>query len=135
MNSELQRAEPQAIDTPRTEAAKPRTSGRMYTPRVDVVETEDALIMYADLPGVRQEDVSLTCKGDELVLHAACEPRHAGKRPIYAEYGVGDYHRVFRITEQVETGGIEASLKDGVLTVRVPKAEAVRPRRIAVTGG
>ena len=135
MNSELQRAEPQMIDTPRNETAKPRTSDRLYAPRVDVLETEDALILYADLPGVKPDDVALTCKGDELVLHAACEPRHAGKRPIYAEYGVGDFHRAFKIAEQVETSGIEAALKDGVLTVRVPKSEAVRPKRIAVTSG
>jgi len=135
VNSELQRAEPQAIDTPQAQTVKPRTSGRTYAPRVDVVETEDALALYADLPGVKPQDVSLTCKGDELVLHAACEPRHAGRRPLYAEYGVGDFHRAFKIAEQVETGGMEASLKDGVLAVRVPKAAAVRPKRIAVTGG
>ena len=135
MTGELQHTQPQTIETPRTEAAKPRTPGRMFTPRVDVVETEDALTLYADLPGVKQEDVSLTCKGDELILHAACAPRHLGKRKLYAEYGVGDFYRAFKIAEQVETGGIEASLKDGVLTVRVPKAESVRPKRIAVTGG
>jgi HSP20 family protein len=135
MNSELQRAEPQVVETPRNESAKPRSSGRMYTPRVDVIETDDALVLYADLPGVKQEDVSLTCKGDELILHATCEPRHTGKRPLYAEYGVGDFYRAFKIAEQVETSGIEASLKDGVMTVRVPKAEAVRPKRIAVTNG
>lgn len=129
MNSELQRTEPQA-----TQTAKPRPTSGMYTPRVDVVETEDALILYVDLPGVKQEDVSLTYKGDELILHAVCTPRNVGKRKLYAEYGVGDFHRAFKIAEQVEADGIEASLKDGVLTVRVPKAEAVRPKRIAVTG-
>jgi len=78
--------------------------------------------------------VSLTCKADELVLHAPCAPRNVGKKRLYAEYGVGDFYRVFRIAEQVETDGIEASLKDGVLTVRVPKAAAIRPKRITVTG-
>jgi HSP20 family protein len=128
MTSELQRVRPQVIETPRQPA-------RTYTPRVDVVGTDDALILYADLPGVKQEDVSLTCKGDELVLHATCAPRHAGKKMVYSEFGVGDFYRAFKIAEQVETGGIEASLKDGVLTVRMPKTEAVRPKRIAVKGG
>jgi HSP20 family molecular chaperone IbpA len=135
MTSELQRAKPQMIETPQNGAAKPRTPSQMFTPRVDVVETDDALILYADLPGVKQEDVSLTCKGDELILHASCEPRHPGKKRLYAEYGVGDFHRTFRIAEPIETDGMEASLKDGVLTVRVPKSEAARPKRIAVTGG
>ncbi|VTR92776.1 Heat shock protein Hsp20 OS=Rhodopirellula maiorica SM1 GN=RMSM_05793 PE=3 SV=1: HSP20 [Gemmata massiliana] len=135
MNSELQRAELQMADTFQPERSKPRSSDRVYTPRVDVIETEDALTLYADLPGVKQEDVALTCQGDELILHATCEPRRPGKRLLYAEYGVGDFHRAFKIAEQVETSGIEASLKDGVLTVRVPKAEAIRPKRIAVTSG
>ncbi|QJW96306.1 Hsp20/alpha crystallin family protein [Frigoriglobus tundricola] len=135
MNSELQRAESQGDQVARTETAKPRPGGGTYTPRVDVVETEDALVLYADLPGAEPEDISLTCKGDELVLRAACAPRHAGKKRLYAEYGVGQYYRAFKIAEQVETGGTEASLKDGVLTVRVPKAEAIRPKRIAVKGG
>lgn len=135
MNRELQRAEPQTAETPRGDVTKPRAPDRMYVPRVDVVETDDALLLYADLPGVKQEDVALTCQGDELVLHAACAPRHAGKKLLYSEYGVGDFHRAFRVAEQVETGGIGASLKDGVLTVRVPKAEAVRTKRIAVTSG
>ena len=133
MTSELQR-QSQMIETSRTEAAKPRVPGRMFTPRVDVVETDDALTLYADLPGVKQEDVSLSCKGDELILHAACAPRNQGKRKLYAEYEVGDSYRAFKIAEQVETGEIAASLKDGMLTVRVPKADAVRTKRITVKG-
>ncbi len=135
MDTELRRADSRTLHATRTETAQPRPSGRTYTPRVDVVETEHALVLYADLPGVKREDVSLTCKGDELILHAACAQRHAGRKRLYAEYGVGQYYRAFKIAEQVETGGIEASFKDGVLTVRVPKAEAVRPRRIAVKVG
>ena len=73
---------------------------------MDVLETEDALILYADLPGVKPDDVALTCKGDELVLHAACEPRHAGKRPIYAEYGVGDFHPRSRSPSRSRPAGL-----------------------------
>lgn len=127
MTGELQLARPQMNET--------FSPTRMYTPRVDVVESDDALILYADLPGVKKEDVSLSCKGNELILRATCAPRHTGKKRLYSEYGVGDFYRAFKIAEQVETDGIEASLKDGVLTVRVPKAEAARTKRIAVTGG
>jgi len=136
MNSELQKVETaQPIETGRNDTTKPRSTGGVYMPRVDVLETDDELLLYADVPGVKQDDVSLTCKGDEMVLHAACAPRNAGKKPLSAEYGVGDYYRAFRLAEQVETDRIEASIKDGVLTVRVPKAAAVRPKRIAVTSG
>jgi len=133
MNRELQKVETPRIEAPRQETAKSRPGG-MFAPRVDVLETNDELLLYADLPGVKQEDVSLTCKGDEFVLQASCAPRNVGKKQLYAEYGVGDFSRAFRIAEQVETDGIEASLKDGVLTVRVPKAAAIRPKRITVTG-
>ena len=115
------------------EARQTRPAG-VYAPRVDVVETQDDLLLYADLPGVRTEDVTLSCKGDQLVLHARCAPRRHGTAALHAEYGVGDFHRTFTVTEQVDTAGIEASLKDGVLTVRLPKTEAVRPRRIRVRG-
>jgi HSP20 family protein len=112
----------------------PKGQRPVFTPRVDVVENENEFMLYADLPGVKQEDVSLECKGDELILHAKCSPRGYGKRAIHAEYGVGDFYRAFRLAEPVEPGRIEASLAGGVLTVRVPKAEAVRPKRIPVTG-
>ena len=134
-NNELQTTEQRGAETRPGEMTKPQSAGGVYAPRVDVLETDDELLLYADLPGVSPDDVSLNCKGDELVLHARCAPRHAGKRPIYTEYGVGDFYRAFRIAEQVEPGGVEASLKDGVLAVRVPKADAVRPRRISVRGG
>jgi len=134
MNSELQKVETPRIEVPRNETAKAR-SGGILAPRVDVLETDDALLLYADLPGVKQEDLSLTCKGDELVLSAPCAPRNVGKKRLYAEYGVGDFYRAFRIAEGVDTGKIEATLVDGVLTVRLPKAERAKPKRIAVTGG
>jgi HSP20 family protein len=134
MNSELQKVETPRNETPRNETPKPRSAGGVYAPQVDVLETDDEMLLYADLPGVKPEDVSLTCKGDEVVLHAACASRNVGKERLYAEYGVGDFYRAFRIAEQVDRDGIEASLTDGVLTVRVPKAVAVRPKRITVAG-
>ena len=135
MTEQLQNVERQAADQPREQAGKPRSAGGVFAPRVDVRETENEFLLRADLPGVKPGDVNLDCKGDELVLHARCAPRHAGKRLLHAEYGVGDFYRAFRIAEDVDTGKIEASLYDGVLTVRLPKAERAKPKRIAVTGG
>lgn len=106
----------------------------VFTPRVDVIENENEYVLCADLPGVKQEDVSLECKGDELILRARCCPRGYGKRALHAEYGVGDFYRAFTIADRVDREGIEASLRDGVLTVRVPKAAALRPKRITVKG-
>lgn len=121
-------------ETPeRTEAAR-RSPGGVYVPRVDVLETDAAYLLRADLPGVKPEGVSLRCKADELVLHARCEPGPAGKRPVRLEYGTGDYFRAFRLGEQADRTAIEAGITAGVLTVRVPKVEAARPKKIAVRG-
>lgn len=117
-----------------THENQPRQGEVYYTPRVDLVETEEDLFLFADLPGVRPEDVSLEREGKSLVLHAPCRPRSYGSKTLHAEYGVGNYYRAFSIVEEVEADKIEASLENGVLTVRVPKAQSVRPQRIAVKG-
>lgn len=132
MTTELQSTTASANGTASTQT---KGADRVYAPRVDVVETDNELILYADLPGAKAEDVSLTCRAGELILHARCGPRGYGREPLHTEYGVGDFYRAFTVTEEVDCGGIEASLKDGVLAVRLPKAEAVRPKRIAVKGG
>lgn len=131
MTTELQNTTATASGTA---PAPTKGADRVYAPRVDVVETDNELILYADLPGVKAEDVSLTCKAGELILHARCGPRSYGREPVHTEYGVGDFYRAFTVTEQVDCGGIEAALREGVLAVRLPKAEAVRPKKIPVKG-
>lgn len=106
----------------------------VFTPRVDLVETPEDLLLYADLPGVRSEDVTLECKGGELHLEAKCSPRHGSLKTIHREYGVGNFQRSFRLGEQVDAERIEAAMMDGVLAVRLPKIEAARPRRIPIKG-
>jgi len=106
----------------------------MFAPRVDVFETEDALLLYADVPGVKAEDVDVHFERGELTLHGRCVPPRVDAALVQAEYGVGDYHRVFTINEQVDPENITAELKHGVLTVRLPKAEAVKPKKITVKG-
>jgi HSP20 family protein len=110
------------------------TRGALYTPRVDILEKEDALVLYADLPGVRPEDVDVRFENGELVVHGKCAPRHPEANYLRAEYGVGDYYRAFAVSEQIDAGKIEATLQNGVLTLTLPKAEAVKPRKIAVKG-
>lgn len=114
--TELQKAETSKNET----SAQPAKSRNVfYTPCVDIIETNDELILYADLPGVKPGDVLLEQKGNELVLHAHCSPCFHGTKMLHAEYGMGDFYRAFTIAEEVDYDGIEASLKNGVLTVRV----------------
>jgi len=106
----------------------------VFTPHVDVFETEDALLLYADMPGLKPEDLDVRFENGELTLHGRCTPPKVDANPVRAEYGVGDYHRAFTINEQVDAENITAELKHGVLTVRLPKAESVKPKKITVKG-
>ena len=110
------------------------TRGIFYTPHVDILETEDELVLYADVPGVKPENVDVRCENGELTLHARCSPRQQEMEYALCEYGVGDFYRAFTLDESIDAGKISAELKNGVLTLHLPKAEAVKPRRIAVKG-
>ena len=113
-------------------AADCRCSSATYTPRVDIVETEGELRLYADLPGVSPEDVDIRYENGELGLVGKVAPRYEGVEPLAAEYGVGDFSRSYSISEAVDAEQISAEMHDGVLTVHLPKTEAVKPRKIEV---
>jgi HSP20 family protein len=104
------------------------------TPRVDILETEDELLVLADMPGVRPEDVDVRFENGELTVHGRRESAHKDKPRAFSEAEVNGYFRSFRLTEHLSADKIEAELKNGVLTLRLPKVEAVKPRRIAVKG-
>lgn len=113
-------------DTP---AAPDGTSGERtvtVNPRVDVLETENEFLVLADMPGVKPEDVDVRFEKGELSVH--------GRRPTDREDETTAYHRTFAVADTVAADKISADLKAGVLTIRLPKVEAVKPKRIAVTG-
>jgi len=108
--------------------------GRVFAPQVDIVEGEHELLLLADVPGVKSEDVEVSYEQGLLTLHARVHPRQDEEqtRFVVREYGVGDFYRSFQIGEGIDPQKIEAHLKDGVLTLHLPKAEAAKPRRIKV---
>jgi HSP20 family protein len=108
--------------------------GYALTPRVDVYETENELVLYADVPGVRAEDVELRYERGELTLHGRVRPRQRPEQYFQGEYEPGDFFRVFQVHESIDGSRITAECKGGVLTVHLPKAEAVRPRQVQVHG-
>lgn len=124
----------QVINDPDTGAADTAATGLVERPRVDILETDQEVLLLADLPGVRPNDVDVRFENGELTIHGRRTPTNAGKRRALWEYEPAHYHRVFRLTEDVAAERIEAELKNGVLRVRLPKAEAAKPRRIAVKG-
>jgi len=111
------------------------TRGTSYfTPRVDIFETDNELTLHADLPGVRAEDVDLRFERGELILQGRITRREAAGQALVTEYAEGDFYRVFQIHESIDSTRIAAECKHGVLTVHLPKAEAVRKRQVLVRG-
>ena len=107
--------------------------GRFYVPPADVWETEDALAVAMEVPGVAHEAVQIELKDDVLRVEARIDAsKYEGLEPVYTEYGVGHWARAFALPERVDRERIEARLEDGVLTLTLPKAAEARPRRIPV---
>ncbi len=103
-----------------------------FTPRVDIFETDAAFFVYADLPGALPQNIDLRYEQGELYLRGKVAPRSAAGRSVFAEYGVGDFSRAFQVHESINAAGIDAQFKNGVLTVRLPKAEAAKPKQVPI---
>jgi HSP20 family protein len=117
----------------RSEARAEATRGGVFfTPRVDIVETDAELTLFAEVPGVAPEDVDLHYEKGELVLHGRVKPGPTRQRMLLQEYEQGDFYRAFTINESIDAGRISAECKNGLLTVHLPKVESVRPRQITV---
>ena len=104
----------------------------VYLPAVDIFESDDALTLIADMPGVAPEEVCIDLKDNQLTIHGAATVYGEGEQSLLREYGVGDYQRQFTLGKMVDQSKIEALMKDGVLTVTLPKADVAKPRKIAV---
>jgi HSP20 family protein len=109
--------------------------GPVFEPAVDIHETEREITVIADVPGAGPGDVEMDLRESVLTLSARIRPLEGGWRPLYREYETGGYLRQFRIGQQIDQAGIAAQLRDGVLTVTLPKAEHALPRRIEVKTG
>ncbi|MEW6585289.1 MAG: Hsp20/alpha crystallin family protein [Nitrospirota bacterium] len=106
---------------------------KVYTPAVDIVERKDDIVMMADMPGVDEKSVDITVEKNILTISGTVEASAPENRTMYiAEYGVGDYQRVFTLTDEVDKDKIQATVKNGVLKIVLPKAEALKTRKIAV---
>ena len=108
--------------------------GATFVPRFDIWETEDELILYGDMPGVKSENLDIQFENNQLVIHGRACPRYEGRKFVHAEYGIGDFHRSFTIGETIDASKISAELSGGVLTLHLPKSEKVKPRKIKVKG-
>ena len=107
--------------------------GRFYVPATDIEEVDDALLVEMDMPGVSRERVEIELDNNVLTVRGRIDfDNYQDLRPIYSEYGVGNYTRSFRLSSQIDRDAISASLADGVLSLRLPKAQEAKPRKIEV---
>ncbi len=134
MSTELTNQDPKQEQSDVATVERTR-GGVSYTPRIDIWESEDELVLYADMPGVAAENLDIQFENRELRIQGKVTPRHEDVNFLYGEYGIGDFYRTFSIGETIDSEKISAEMKDGVLTLHLPKTEAVKPRRIEVKPG
>ena len=109
---------------------------RAVLPAVDVFEDAAGITLLADMPGVPKDRLELRIEGDALVIEGGVQALAPDNlEPVYAEVRVPRYRRSFTLSRELDTARVEAHLKDGVLTLRIPKHEHAQPRRITVTSG
>ncbi len=107
---------------------------KVYTPSVDIIERKEDIVVTADMPGVDEKSVDITLEKNVLTIYGKVEPRMPeNNRLVLSEYSVGDYQRVFTLSDVIDREGIRASVKNGVLRVVLPKAEKVKTKKIEVT--
>src|SRR5262249_8824868 len=132
MATELRnRAQGSAV--PAREGVEPVRTARTFVPRADIYETSDTIVLLADVPGVDENSIDITVEKNVLTIDAAVEPEvPQGYKLAYAEYVIGNYHRVFTLSDEIDRDGIEAAVKNGVLRLTLPKSQKAKARKISV---
>lgn len=129
---ELKVREKQEVASP-AEQTKP---GPVFTPNVDIFETDKAITLLVDMPGVKAGDLNVDLRDDTLTLTGDVNPGIVTPgEAVYGEYEIGRYYRQFSLSEVIAQDKIDAKLSDGVLRLTLPKVEKATPRRIAVQAG
>jgi HSP20 family protein len=109
------------------------TPARIFLPAADIYETQDALSVVLEMPGVEKNNVDLRVEDGVLKVEGRLDfSKYQGLQPLYTEYNVGHYSRSFRLSSKIDPNRIGAELKDGVLTLTLPKVEEAKPITIQV---
>jgi HSP20 family protein len=129
-NAKEIQVKPKQEVTSQAEQTKP---GVVFTPSVDIFETERELTLLADLPGVKAENLTIDLRENTLTLTGEVEPfERADEEDILIEYEIGKYYRQFSLSNVIDQSKIDANLTDGVLRLTLPKVEEAKPRKIEV---
>jgi HSP20 family protein len=119
--------------TPAATESGQRTGGPrpVFVPPADIYETDDNIVVLAEMPGVAPDGVDITLERRVLTIRGRSAVNdYAGYQRVYNEYADGDYERVFTLSENIDRDRIEATLKDGVLNLVLPKADTAKARKI-----
>ena len=111
----------------------PLTPQRYVSPEVNIFETPEAYVLEAELPGVAKSGLEITVEANTLTLLGRRTPTDLKADLLYRESSTADYRRVFELDPAIDTARIDAKLDQGVLTVRLPKSERVKPRKVTVS--
>ncbi len=126
-NQDMQKQEDKGERIERARAVK------IFHPDVDIMERKDDIMVIADMPGVDESSVDVTLENNVLNIYGKVDWNAPDNLKLaHGEYGMGDYQRMFTLTGEVDRGRIEATVSNGVLRIILPKAEAIKTRKIAV---
>jgi len=110
------------------------TPGRVFVPVTDIFETPEALTVVLEMPGVDRDSIEARVENDVVTIAGRIDfTKYEAMRPVYTEYNVGHYARSFEISNKIDQGKINALMKDGVVTIVLPKAEQAKPRKVQVS--
>jgi HSP20 family protein len=129
-NQELQVQEKQELD----KSEESTIPARYFVPHADIFEDDEALTLMMEMPGVGKDGVTIDIEDDRLNIEGKIDfAKYEDMEPVYTEYSVGHFKRGFTLSNKVDQDKISADLKDGVLQLKLPKAEAAKPRRIEIS--
>jgi len=122
-----------SVNQTEEQGAERTRTGQYYRANVDILEKQDELMLVADMPGVKSDGIDINFEDGVLTIEGKLKSRYDEHSDfLLAEYGIGNFYRTFRVSEQVDSSRIHAEYGNGVLTVHLPKAEEAKPRKIQV---
>lgn len=131
-SKEIKVKEKQELSTP----AEQTIPGPTFTPEVDIFETEKAITLLADIPGVNPDKLNIDLRDNILTIIGDIEPAEgADEEDVVIEYETGRFYRQFTLSEVIDQNKIDAKLAEGVLRLNLPKVEKATPRKIAIKAG
>jgi HSP20 family protein len=112
---------------------EPTIPARLFVPAADIYEAENDLTVILEMPGVEKKNVNINVEDGVLRVEGRIDlAKYQGLQPLYTEYNIGHYSRIFRLSSKIDQNKIAAEMKDGVLSLKLPKIEEAKPRTIQV---